>query len=274
MLNEIIRSAQKRLESAGIENPKSDVLFLLAHALGVKRSRLINVKNITCAQKSKFNAYISKRAKRAPVAHIIGEWDFMGFTFKINKNVLIPRPETELITEAAVAAIKINNHNEVLDLCAGSGCIGISIAKLTSAGSTLLDISPSALSIAKKNAAVLNAKCKFILSDGFSKIKSGAKYNLIISNPPYIIESDFAKLEPEVKKEPKIALTAPDGGLHFYKIIADNARNFLYNNGCVIVELNSKLDIKIFNIFKKAKFKNIEFIKNYDGANIGLKTFV
>jgi release factor glutamine methyltransferase len=265
-----IKKAQTYLENKGIQNPKADVLFLLAHAANTTRSKLPLLTRLNTAQEKKFKNYLTKRAKHIPTAHIIGEWDFMGYTFKINKNVLIPRPETELITESAINTLK-KTCGKVLDFCAGSGCIGISITKETKAPVTLVDISPKALTIAKKNAKLLNANCKFFLSDGFSKVPKGIKFNMIISNPPYIMEQDFKTLSPEVQKEPKIALTAPDGGLYFYKLIADNARKFLYNDGCVLVELNSKLDKQIYNIFKTARFKNLEFIKDYNGTNIGLK---
>ncbi|MCL2389699.1 MAG: peptide chain release factor N(5)-glutamine methyltransferase, partial [Elusimicrobia bacterium] len=166
-----------------------------------------------------------------------------------------------------------NGYLDVLDLCSGSGCVGLSIANLSKTKVTLADISPKALNLSKKNAKTLGIKCKFILSDGFNKIKKGAKFNLIISNPPYIIESDYAQLEPEVKQEPKLALTASENGMYFYKLIADNARKFLYNGGCVIVELNSKLDNKVFEVFKLAGLQNLEFIKGYDSKNIGLKGY-
>jgi release factor glutamine methyltransferase len=166
----------------------------------------------------------------------------MGLKFKVNKNVLIPRQETELLTQAVLEIGKSCNKKNILDLCCGSGAISISLSKLGSFNKiTACDISLKAIDIAKKNALLNKAKnISFIQSDLFSSLKS-RRFDIIVSNPPYISPQEFKNLEPELNFEPKKSLVAKDKGLYFYKQIAELAPKYLNPNAFVLLELNSNL---------------------------------
>jgi release factor glutamine methyltransferase len=264
----LLKTAEKFLKSKGLPDPKSDAEVLLSSVLQTKRSKLPLLRNqkLTNKQILQYEGYVLKRSNRKPVAYITGFAGFMGFEFKVDKNVLIPRPETELLVEHALKIAKEENKKSVLDLCTGSGCIAVSLANLGDFEEIVAsDISINALVIAKENAWINNvSKIKFIESDIFSKI-SDCKFDMIVSNPPYVTESEYANLEPELKFEPKNALTAKVDGLFFYKNIAANAGKYLNISGYILLELNSDKAEDIQQIFLDKKYKDIEIINDYSG---------
>ncbi|MDR1433717.1 peptide chain release factor N(5)-glutamine methyltransferase [Candidatus Endomicrobiellum devescovinae] len=264
----LLKTATKFLKSKGLSEPKSDAEVLLSFVLQTKRSQLplLRSQKPTDKQILQYENYVLKRSNRKPAAYIIGVADFMGFEFKVDKNVLIPRPETEILVEVALKIAKEKNKKPILDLCTGSGCIAISLAKLGIFEDIVAsDISVNALSIAKENALINNAfNIKFIESDIFEKIPD-CKFDMIVSNPPYVTEYEYANLEPELKFEPKNALTAQDDGLFFYKEIAANTTKYLNSNGYIILELNSNKAEDIRQIFLDNKYTDIEIINDYSG---------
>ncbi|MDR3306366.1 MAG: peptide chain release factor N(5)-glutamine methyltransferase [Endomicrobium sp.] len=264
----LLKTAEKLLKSKGLSDPKSDAEVLLSFVLRTKRSKLPLLRNQKPSNKQilQYKDYVLKRSNREPTAYIIGFAGFMGFEFKVDKNVLIPRSETELLVEIALKIAKEENKKSVLDLCTGSGCIAVSLAKLGVFEDIVAsDISVNALAIAKENAQINNASnTKFIESDVFEKI-SDCKVDMIVSNPPYVTESEYADLETELKFEPKNALTAQDDGLFFYKEIAANASKYLNNGGYILLELNSNKAEDIRQIFLDNKYADIEVINDYSG---------
>jgi release factor glutamine methyltransferase len=264
----LLKTAAKFLESKGLSKPKSDAEVLLSFVLQTKRSKLplLRSQKPTDKQILQYENYVLKRSNREPSEYITSFANFMGFEFKVNKNVLIPRPETEILVELALKIAKEKNKKSVLDLCTGSGCIAISLAKLGVFEDIVAsDVSVNALAIAKENALINNAfNVKFIESDIFDKIPD-CKFDMIISNPPYVTEYEYADLEPELKFEPKNALTARDEGLFFYKEIAANTTKYLNGNGYIILELNSNKAEDIRQIFLDNKYADIEIINDYAG---------
>jgi release factor glutamine methyltransferase len=265
----LLKTAEKFLKSKGLPEPKSDAEVLLSFVLQTKRSKipLLRTQKPTAKQISQYENYVLTRSKRKPVAYITGFAGFMDFEFKVNANVIIPRPETELLLDLALKIAKEENKKSVLDLCTGSGCIAISLAKLGNFEEvTASDISINALSVAKENAQINNVfyKIKFIESDIFNKI-AGHKFDMIVSNPPYVTQSEYANLEPELKFEPKNALVAKDYGLFFYKEIAANAGKYLNDKGCILLELNSNKVKDICQIFSDNKYEHIEITNDYSG---------
>jgi release factor glutamine methyltransferase len=264
----LLKTATKFLKSKGLSEPKSDAEVLLSFVLQAKRSQLplLRSQKLTDKQILRYENYVLKRSNREPAAYIIGLADFMGFEFKVDRNVFIPRPETEILVEVALKIAKEKNKKYVLDLCTGSGCIAISLAKLRVFEDIVAsDVSVNALSIAKENALINNAfNIKFIESDIFEKIPE-CKFDMIVSNPPYVTEYEYASLETELKFEPKNALTARDDGLFFYKEIAVNTTKYLNSNGYIILELNSNKVEDIREIFLYNKYADIEIINDYSG---------
>ena len=171
-----------------------------------------------------------------PLQYITNHQEFMGLNFYVDSNALIPQPDTEILVEEVINICKENSR--ILDLCTGSGAIGISIAKnIDKAEVTMSDISNKALEIAKKNAKsnVVMDKCKFILSDMFENIQE--KFDVIVSNPPYIKTEVIKTLDKEVQNEPHLALDGGEDGLNFYKIIAENAYKYLNKDGILALEI-------------------------------------
>jgi release factor glutamine methyltransferase len=270
----LLKTATKFLKSKGLSESKSDAEVLLSFVLQTKRSKLplLRSQKPTDKQMLQYENYVLKRSNREPLAYITGFANFMGFELKVDKNVLIPRPETEILVEVALKIAKEKNKKSVLDLCTGSGCIAISLAKLGVFEDIVAsDISVNALAIAKENVLINNASnIKFIESDIFEKIPD-CKFDMIVSNPPYVTEYEYADLEPELKFEPKKALTAQDDGLFFYKEIATNITKYLTDNGYIILELNSNKAEDIRQLFSDNKYANIEIINDYCGLPRVLK---
>ena len=190
----------------------------------------------------------SRLADRTPVQYIIGEAYFMGEFFKVTPDVLIPRTETELLVTKGIEIIKENNLKDVLDIGTGSGCIACTIAKRTNTTVLGVDISSDALRIALDNVTRLgiNNRAVFRKSDLFSKIREEEKFDMIISNPPYIPMG--TELEPELSHEPSIALFAEENGLQLYRKIVQDAPNYIKENGWLIFELgiNEADSVKAF----------------------------
>ncbi|MDR0724351.1 MAG: peptide chain release factor N(5)-glutamine methyltransferase, partial [Endomicrobium sp.] len=239
----VLQTAKYFLKSQSFSDYNSDVEVLLSFLLQIKRSKLPFLYNqiLSIEQLHQFEKYILRRSKREPVAYITGYTGFMGLEFEINKNVLIPRPETELLVEAVLKLAKDEPYLKVLDLCTGSGCIAISLAKMGSFKTvTATDIDKCALKVAKENAKINDIEIiNFIESDIFANLGQN-KFDIIVSNPPYVSDEEYAFLEKDLMYEPKLALVAKSDGLFFYDEIAKNTKKFLNDKkGYVFLELNS-----------------------------------
>ena len=225
--------------------------ILLKHLLNVTDSYLIinNEEQLNFETEEKFKKTIKLLNEGMPLQYITNKQEFMKLNFYVDSNVLIPQPDTEVLVEEVLNLLKDNSEKkEILDLCTGSGAIGISIAKYSDNIVTMTDISKNALEIAKKNAynnEVLE-KCKFILSDMFENIEE--KFNLIVSNPPYIKTEIINTLDKEVQNEPKIALDGGKDGLNFYKNIAENAHKYLNENGILALEIGYDQKEEVINL--------------------------
>ena len=214
--------------------------ILLKHLLNANDSYLIiNFdKAVELSVEEKFKESIELLKNEIPIQYITNYQEFMGLSFYVDSNVLIPQPDTEILVEEVLDILKKDSDKrDVLDLCTGSGAIGVSIAKYTDSIVTMSDISKKALEIAKKNAAnneVLD-KCNFVLSDMFEKIDE--KFDIIVSNPPYIRRKVISTLDKEVQNEPHLALDGGEDGLNFYRIIAENAYKYLNKDGILALEI-------------------------------------
>ncbi len=265
----LLKQATEFLTSHNITEAQLDAEVLLCGVLKIKRSNLaaLRQETITQEQNQQYQDYLNKRITGEPVDYILGNSEFMGLTFKVNQNVLIPRPETELIVEQANKFIKENNFKQVLDLCTGSGAIAVSVAHYNDDVSVVAsDISQKALEIAKENAVTNNVskKIEFIESNMFSNIIN-KKFDIIISNPPYVTKKEYEGLERELFFEPKNAFLAGEDGLEFYKIIADNSAGYLNHKGILLLELNANISLQIADLFSDFLF--VKIIKDYSGLD-------
>jgi len=267
---EILKQSETTLAENKIEEAKLDAEVLLCGVLNIKRSELFLLRNkqLTLSEYKLYQNYIQRRIKREPLSYILEKSEFMGLNFFVNRNVLIPRQETEILVEEVIKNIKQNNNlKTLLDVGTGSGCIPISICKYCDISSVAVDISVSALEIAKQNAISNGVENKIVFkkSDMFNNISE--KFDIITSNPPYVTEQEFKTVQKELLFEPKNALVASDDGLFFYKIIADNLSKFLNVDGVAFFELNSNISKQIKAVFENKGYKNITIIKDYAGLD-------
>lgn len=212
------------------------------------------------------SSVLKRRIKGEPIQYIMGKTEFMGLEFKVNQDVLIPRPETEILVETAIKIVrKIGEETRILDLGTGSGCIAVSLAKLLpKVKVTATDISQEALKVGLENARANNVNIDFFQGDLFDICNlTSITYGLIISNPPYIRSSEIKKLQPEVQYEPPVALDGGKEGLDFYKRIINDAPRYLKKKGFLILEIgfDQKDDLKK-NLQNSGYFEIIEVIKD------------
>lgn len=242
--------------------------MLLKHLLNVSDSYILinNNEEIEKNVKEKFIKYIELLNCGTPLQYITNTQEFMNLNFYVDSNVLIPQPDTEILVEEVIKLCK--EQNRVLDLCTGSGAIGISIAKYTNSTVTMTDISEKALDIANKNAidnGVLE-KCEFIISNMFEKVQD--KFDIIVSNPPYIKTEVIKTLDKEVQNEPNLALDGGENGLKFYKIISENAYKYLKPKGILALEIGYDQKEEVINLLKHTnKYENIYSKKDLAGNN-------
>ena len=236
-IREALRLAAARLEQAGVPDADVDAAYLLASVLkeDTLAMRINGHRALTEEQEKAFDALCDRRTAREPLQYILGETEFMGLTFHVEPGVLIPRADTEILVEKALAWMKPGAR--VLDIGTGSGAIAVSLAKLgRQAQVTAVDVSDRALEIARRNAERNGAAVEFVKSDCFSALK-GRKYDMIVSNPPYISEDEMRGLMPEVTREPELALFGGADGLDFYRRISREAPEYLNEGGCLLFEI-------------------------------------
>ena len=264
----LIQDIVKILTNAGIEENEAniEVKLLIEHFAGYGIADIILGKKLDEDKLKLVEQKARLRAKtRQPIQYIIGQADFMGEKFIVNPSVLIPRDETVLLVRKSVEIIKNNGFKNILDMCTGSGCIACMIAKMTSATVIGADISFEALETAFKNMEKMGLfnRALFRKTDLFSKIREDEKFDMIVSNPPYIPEKMKKDIQKEVTFEPDIALyTKDDKGLEFYQKIIKESPKFLNKGGYLLFELGINESRDVANLMKDAGFGEIQILKD------------
>ena len=262
-----IFEAARQLSIAGIDSSQLDARVLMSSVLKVApyQASLIADKCLTKAQLEEFSKVIQRRLRRVPVSHILGYRDFFEHRFIVTPDVLDPRPETELLV---VEALKESFQN-VLDLGTGSGCILLSLlAKKINVQGVGIDISAAAISIARRNAKNLHLESRVNLnvSDWFSNVGK-RKFDLIVSNPPYVHPNQLELLSPEVLHEPMLALTDNEDGLNAFKEIATNAQKFMVAGGRLIFEIGFDQGPAVVEILNISGFQDIRVLPDLNGSD-------
>ncbi len=270
---ELLNLSTEYLNKKGIDSPRLNAELLLADVLNYKRLDLyIHFEQPLKEEEiNKYREYIRQRAHFVPLQYIIGKTEFYGLNFIVNKNVLIPRPETEILVEKVLQKLKIYDEVNILDVGTGSGNIAIALARnLQNSKITAIDVSSDAIKIARENSIINKVSDKIdfqemdILKNDFS---FDNKFDVIISNPPYINLEEYDSLQKEIiNYEPKIALTDFENGLKFYEVISQKALNLLNNKGRIYFEIALGQIEKVKDVLLKNNFQNIEVHKDY--ANI------
>ena len=265
---DVLNSATNRLETGGIDSPRLDAEILLAHVLNCRRLTLyVDAEKILPLEKIlRFNELITRRLKKIPVAYLTGTKEFFGLNFAVNENVLIPRPDTEILAEGVGEYLRgLGGEVNFADLGTGSGAIAVSILKFVkNSRACAVDISPKALKVAKFNAAKFHVddRINFYCRDLFAPL-TGKIFNAVVSNPPYIPTNELETLQAEVQSEPQLALDGGSDGLNFYRRIINDAPNFLVAGGLLTVEvgLNQAAAVKKL-IAGNAHFERVETLKD------------
>lgn len=266
---EAYNSTKKALHSAGIEDYVFEAKQIIKHITGFSSSEiLMNYTNsLTEFQSNNLTAIIRQRELRYPLQYIFGEWSFYGREFYVGPGVLVPRADTETVIEVCTDYLKDKKEPKILDLCAGSGCIGITLAKeKTDCDCLMVEKYPAAIRYAEKNILRNKAEnARVIAGDIFENTGAEEKYDLIVSNPPYIAENGTEEVSPETKYEPETALMGGTDGLEFYRAITENYKGSLRQNGMLCYEVGIGQADAVKEILKIAGFVGIGAKKDLNG---------
>ena len=263
------------LKSSDIENVEYEIKAILTGTFGVDLNKFIlDMDNEFEPDKdleAKYLSRIEKRKEHIPLQYIINKQNFYGLDFYVDESVLIPRYDTENIVDRIVKDCKENKCLSVLDLCTGSGCIAVSLKKCGFEKVYAADISDKALAVAKHNAKLNNADIIFLQSDLYENFPKEIRFDIIVSNPPYISTDEIARIEKQVRDfEPKLALDGGRDGLDFYKKIINLSKNFLNNKGRLYLEIGYDQSKDVVDLAKKEGYDNIVIIKDLSGRDRGV----
>lgn len=291
---EALNEGREKLRGAGIADADSDAWILLEHVTGMSRARFFADGDLAMKEEEEqaYRKLIERRSLRIPVQHLTGVQEFMGYEFKVSRDVLVPRQDTEVLVEEAEkclereegnsprqgqrscganrGAVPDRNPIRVLDLCTGSGCIAISMKKRNpSLLCTGADISEAALGISRENAANLGAEVAFVRSDMFAELPRAEEgYDLIVSNPPYIPTKVIASLEEEVRlHDPEGALDGGEDGLSFYRILAEESPGFLRDGGHLCMEIGHDQSAAVEELLRREGFTCVYTKKDLAGLD-------
>ena len=278
---ELLRTAKEFLERSGIEDAVREAETIIAHCLTTDRTTLYRDNpQIPRELSTKIDSIVERRAKREPLQYILGYVEFFGLKIKVGQGVLIPRPETEILAEEAIKIIsnfKFKNSNlKILDLCTGSGCLALSLAReFRDAQVCGTDTSATAIQYAKENAALNGIKNITFMKGSLCEPVKELTFDLIVSNPPYIRSNDIKDLQPEIKDwEPQDALNGGTDGLDYYRFIIPAARNYLNKGGYLMLEVGINQSVAVKGMAENAGLKDISLIKDYAGIDRILVTKV
>lgn len=273
---ELYEEGRRILEQAGLPDAALDARFLLEEVCGTNLQTLLVFpeKKVTEEEVNQYRAFVQRRKDREPTAMILGEWDFMGLTFRLNKSTLIPEQDTEVLVETVLEELKRRGPGEaplrILDLCTGSGCILLSLLhELRNADGLGTDLSEEALEAARENAVRLGLQERAAFRQGDLWEPVGdERFDLIVSNPPYVPTDVIPTLEPEVRcGEPYAALDGGEDGLVFYRRILKEAAGHLKPSGIIIVESGFDEAAQIAALMQDQKLRGIRTVKDYGGLD-------
>lgn len=266
ILRDVLKRGEEELLAAGVPEAGLNAWYLFSWCFAMERSEYFLQWDSEAEEEKcrKYRDMLALRKTRIPLEYITHETEFMGLTFYVDEHVLIPRQDTEILVEEVLA---YSAGKDILDLCTGSGCIGISLAALGNCHSvTVSDLSEEALQIARKNALDNKAQVIAVQSDLFDCISG--KFDIIVSNPPYIPSKEILTLMPEVRDhEPRIALDGETDGLSFYKTIIRESGSFLREKGMLVFEIGCDQGGDVSALMEQAGFQRIEIKRDLAGLN-------
>lgn len=260
------------LNEAGIEESTLDARLLLEAVCGTDRNDLLahGEQPVMSQAEEKYLNWIRQRAEHIPLQQLTGEQDFMGLTFSVNEHVLIPRQDTEILVEEVLK--ELHDRMRILDMCTGSGCILLSLLHYSNDCEGLgVDLSAEALEVAERNVLKVLTPEKaehahFLQSDLFEKVEG--KFEIIVSNPPYIASAEVEKLMPEVRDhEPRMALDGTEDGLHFYRRIIEEAGKHLVSSGMLFFEIGYDQGQAVSELMRTGGYREVQVVQDYAGLD-------
>ena len=268
----IIEWTKQYFKGKGVENPRLDAEVLLCDVLKCSRLDLYTHFDQPLEEEElkKYRTYVMRRAQREPLAYILGKKAFLQYEFKVTPATLVPRPETELLVEQVVKLNKAKQPREILDIGCGSGAILVSLlAQLQESRGLGLDISSEAVEVTLENAQALGVqeRCAALVSDLFAHMLPDDKFNVIVSNPPYIPSNLLATLDADVRKEPKAALDGGKDGLDFYRKILAEINQYLLPEGMLALEIGINQGAAVKTLCQDAGFAVVNVQKDYAGID-------
>ncbi|MCC6231436.1 MAG: peptide chain release factor N(5)-glutamine methyltransferase [Verrucomicrobiales bacterium] len=274
-LLEVIQRGASYLEARGVESPRRQVEWILAHVLGVPRLQLYLQfeRDLSAAETDAVRAAVTRRGQRVPLQHVLGTTVFCGLELEVSADALIPRPETELLAEQAWTWLASAGRTRVLDWGTGTGCLAIAIAhRVPGAEVVAVDVSPAALGLARRNAARHGSGSeavggvRWVESDGCTALDPGETFDLVVSNPPYIPTAECDSLEPEVRDhDPRLALDGGVDGLGFYRRLARELSARLRPGGRVMLEYGEGQSAAVSDEFARAGWVECMIVRDYSG---------
>lgn len=265
---EMLRAAVASLTAAGVPDAEIDAWYLFEYVTKMDRSAYFLQMEGTLSpeEQRKLEELVNLRCKRIPLQYITGSQEFMGYSFLVSTATLIPRQDTEILVDEVR---KEADGKRVLDLCTGTGCILLSLVKLCRLAEAVgTDISPEAVKTAEENARRLEAEAKFYCGDLFEAVPEGARFDILVSNPPYIPSAVLDTLQPEVREhEPLRALDGDTDGLKFYREIIKKAKNYLTDQGQIFFEIGCEQGAEVSGFLSAAGFHKIRVIKDLAGLD-------
>lgn len=257
----------QKLKEAQIGEAQLDARLLLEEVCGTDHNTLLchGDREVSEAEEEKYRRALEQRAVHVPLQHLLGYQDFMGLRFQVNEYVLIPRQDTEILVEEAMRYL--HDGMRILDLCTGSGCILLSLLHYSNDCEGVgVDISQEALQVAVQNAELLGIKADFLKSDLYEKVTG--KFDLLVSNPPYIERAVIPTLMEEVREyDPYIALDGGEDGLDFYRRIIGGAQDYLKRGGQILMEIGSGQAKAVSELLREAGFKEIDVCRDFAGLD-------
>lgn len=263
-LRELLQETQRRLLPVSGEDAAAEARELVSFALGRRVGFRDGEAVLTEEQSSRLEAAVARRLSHEPLQYVIGEWDLMGLTFSVSPEVLIPRQDTETLVIEAERLIAERGYKTLLDICTGSGCVGISLAKRTGVRTAISDISAGALAVAARNAQALGADCEIVRSDLFGAF-TGRRFDIITANPPYIPTETVKTLSEEVRREPVLALDGGADGLDIYRRIARELPAYLAPGGAFAAEIGCDQGERVTELF--SPLGSVRLTKDYGGRD-------
>ena len=263
---ELLRLMAAEMRDTGVPDAEVDASLLLSHITGQNpmNLRLDSWSQVSLADEAAFRALCGKRKTRTPLQYLTGVQAFLGRDFYVDERVLIPRPETELLAERAITSLRMRPTPAALDMCCGSGCLAVSMALgVPRADVHAADLSEGALAVTKHNAERLHAKVTLHQGDLFGSIPEGMRFDVIVSNPPYIPAADCLELQEEVRREPIMALDGGADGYDFYRRIAQDAPRFLKDGGVLLLEVGFDQAEGVMALCREAGFREVMAHEDY-----------